>query len=151
MKEDPSIKLTMIKSGPMQFTTTFDKVQYPDLLFDEPKSSGGNDDYPSAGRILTAAIMNCLSASFTYCLMRSRFPLDKNFELTVTASVSTVRNDDGRLRIPTIRVILKPVFRDGLPKELKKKFERCKRIFQDYCTVSASIKHGIDIQTTFDK
>ena len=140
-----SIKMT--KTGPMEFKTQFDNEMFPDLMFDEPAASGGNDNYPNASRILTAAVMNCLSASFTFCLTKSRIPMDE-FELTATATSTLDRNEQNRLRVKNITVDLKPTFKgEAASEEMKAKIQRCINIFQDYCVVSASVKQGIDITT----
>ena len=143
-----SIKMT--KTGPMEFKTQFDKEIFPDLMFDEPAESGGNDEYPNASRVLTAAVMNCLSASFTFCLSKSRIPMD-DFELTATATTTLDRNEKNRLRVKNITVNLKPTFKgEAASEEMKSKIERCVNIFQDYCVVSASVKQGIDITTNVE-
>jgi uncharacterized OsmC-like protein len=136
----------MEKTGNMEFKTTFDK-DYPQLMFDEPEKSGGADKGPSATRILTAAVANCLAASLTFCLTRSRVPME-NFGLIVEATGTTARNDEQRWRVKQIKVDLQPSFKGGLPEEFIKKFERCVKIYQDYCVVSASVKQGIDIKAS---
>ena len=139
--------MKMTKTGPMEFKTEFDKDFFPDLFFDEPAESGGEDKYPNASRVLTAAVMNCLSASFTFCLTRSHLPMD-DFELVTTANTTIDRNENNRLRIKNITVEIKPVFKgEAASEEFKAKIQRCINIFQDYCTVSSSVKEGIDITT----
>ena len=134
----------MTKTGPMEFKTEFDK-NFPNLMFDEPAEAGGKDQFPNASRVLTAAVMNCLSASFTFCLSKSHIPMD-DFELTATGTTTIDRNDKNRLRIKNITVDLKPTFKgEAASEEMKSKISRCIEIFQDYCTVSASVKQGIDI------
>jgi uncharacterized OsmC-like protein len=129
----------MKKTGPMQFTTTFDK-DFPALLFDEPESvQGGLDKYPNASRVLTAAVANCLSASFTFCTNKMRVPVK---ELETTATCIIDRNEEGFNRIKTIKVELQPTFD---PEAEEKKQKRCMSIFQNYCVVSKSVKEGIEI------
>jgi uncharacterized OsmC-like protein len=142
--------MKMEKTGPMEFKTTFDKDHFPDLFFDEPPTAGGNDNYPNAVRILTAAVMNCLSASLTFCLTKSKLPMEQ-FELTATASTTTDRNEENRIRVKNIDVKLQPVFKnEANSAEFKNKIQRCVSIFQDYCVVSASVKQGIDITTNVE-
>lgn len=129
----------MKKSGEMQFTTFFDK-DFPELLFDEPKSvSGGLDKYPNASRVLTAAIANCLSASFTFCANKMRVPV---IELETIATCSIDRNEEGYLRIKNISVEIHPTFDSEAE---NKKQKRCVDIFRNYCIVSKSVEEGIDI------
>lgn len=145
-----TFSMKMEKTGPMEFKTTFDKDHFPDLFFDEPPTAGGNDNYPNAVRILTAAVMNCLSASLTFCLTKSKLPMEQ-FELTATASTTTDRNEENRIRVKNIDVKLQPVFKnEANSAEFKNKIQRCVSIFQDYCVVSASVKQGIDITTNVE-
>ena len=128
----------MEKTGPMQFTTTFDK-EYPKLLFDEPPEAGGADKFPNASRILTAAVANCLSASFTFCLTKSRILFKK---LETRATTTTARNEDGYWRIKKIDV---SIFPDWEPDTEEKKKNRCIELFKNYCIVSSSVANGIEI------
>ena len=148
MKQESTFTITMEKTGQMQFTTTFDK-NFPDLIFDESERSGGQDEYPNASRILTASIANCLSASFTFCLLKSRVPLD-NVKIKAVATTTSQRNEESRWRIPVVKVELFPIFEgeNPVPENILKRFERCSRIYEKYCTVTQSIKQGIDIQTS---
>lgn len=129
----------MKKTGSMQFTTTFDK-DFPDLLFDEPVESQGEDKYPNASRILTAAITNCLCASFTFCASKSKTPVK---ELEAEAQCITDRNAERYWRIQKIEVKIIPTFEEEAPEKRK---ERCIELFQNYCIVSESVKQGIDIK-----
>ncbi len=134
-----SFTIKMKKTGEMQFTTIFDK-DFPELLFDEPESvSGGLDQYPNASRVLTAAVANCLSASFTFCANKMRVPV---IELETTASCTTDRNEEGYLRIKNISVEIHPTFDSEAE---GKKQKRCIDIFRNYCVVSKSVEEGIEI------
>lgn len=129
----------MKKTGEMQFTTTFDK-DFPELLFDEPESvTGGLDQYPNASRVLTAAVANCLSASFTFCANKMRVPVK---ELETSATCAIDRNEEGYSRIKNISVEIHPTFE---PEAEEKKQNRCIGIFRNYCVVSKSVQEGIDI------
>ncbi|MHA2294277.1 MAG: OsmC family protein [Candidatus Hodarchaeales archaeon] len=136
MEEEFTIR--MEKTGPMQFTTTFDK-NYPKLKFDEPPEAGGADEFPNARRVLTAAVANCLSASFTFCLTKSRIPI-KNIETRCTTT--TARNKDGYWRIKKINVTIFPVWD---PDADEKKKKRCIELFRNYCIVSSSVENGIEL------
>ena len=51
-KKTHSFTITMEKTNnKMEFKTSFEN-NYPDLFFDEPPSSGGDDNYPNAVKIL---------------------------------------------------------------------------------------------------
>jgi len=77
--------ITLKKTGTMQFTTTFDK-DYPELITDEPVKFGGDDQFPNASRILTAAVASCLAASLSLCLNKIKTPTvpDRNLSFIIT-------------------------------------------------------------------
>lgn len=143
LTEEHSFTINMEKTGPMQFTTTFDKSQFPDISFDESEKSGGNNRYPDASRYLTAAIMNCLSASLTFCLNKSRIGIKS---LTTTGICTSSRNEEGYWRIKKIKVELHPVFDTNIDDtNTEQRIKRCRDIFEKYCVVSASVRKGIPI------
>lgn len=130
----------MKKTGPMQFLTTFDKNQFPGLSFDEPESAGGEDKYPNASRVLTAAVMNCLSASLTFCLTKSKLDVEG---MKATGKTYIGRNEEGYWRVQKIEVELHPLVEGD-----RKRMERCVDVFKKYCVVSMSVKEGIPVETT---
>ncbi len=137
---DKSFTIKMEKTGKMEFTTTFDK-DFPHLLFDEPVESGGNDKYPNASRILTAAVANCMSASFTFCANKSKIPVK---EIHTEAKCIMSRNEEGFWRIKNISVEIIPTFDQDSDQKRK---ERCLAIFKKYCLVSSSVMDGIEVSS----
>jgi uncharacterized OsmC-like protein len=133
--------ITMKKIGPMKFEAVLDKNHFPNFLFDEPPHAGGNDEAPSASRYLVSAVLNCLSASLTFCLQKSRIPLDA---LDSEATCTIDRNEQGYWRIERIDAKLLPKWNDWNEK-MEKALERCRNLFINYCIVSASVKEGIEI------
>lgn len=93
---------------------------------------------PSPSRLLAAAVANCLAASLVHCLRRARATVER---LSVHATVSMGRNDRGRLRIERIDVELSPQIGAADAAQLA----RCTQVFQDYCTVTASLREGFEI------
>lgn len=149
-KESHSFTIQLEKTNDkMEFKTIFDKDHFPELFFDEPPKSGGDDQYPNAVRILTASIINCLSASLTFCLSKSRIDMSL-FKLKGKATTTNARNEQNRIRVKNIRVELEPVYETENEEEIeqfKKKLNRCKGIFEDYCVVTSSVRKGIDVET----
>jgi uncharacterized OsmC-like protein len=122
-----------------EFVATFDDVPgTPTLRFDEPEPLGRNEA-PNAAAVLGAAVGACLSASLTFCLRRARVDIQD-----VTANVTThvTRNDRGRFRIGGIDVELSPTLGSGA------QIDRCEDLFQDFCTVTASVKQGIPVHVS---
>jgi uncharacterized OsmC-like protein len=136
-QDDPhsyTIDLERVKD--YEFRVKFDK-DLPEILLDEP-SPLGQDKGPNATRILAAAIGNCLSASLMFCLQRSKLVVDK-VRAEVTPTVA--RNEEGRWRIPHIRVKL--FFK--MSEDDSKRFQRCVNIFEEYCIVTSSVRQGIPV------
>ncbi len=120
-----------------EFRVKFDKESHADLLVDEPPPLG-RDRGPSASRLLAAAVGNCLSASLLFCARKARVNLEGVHTLVKT---QIVRGDSGRLRIGKIDVEIDPEF---TPTD-EGQAARCLAIFEDYCTVTASVRQGIPI------
>src|SRR5689334_4895653 len=91
------------------FRVHFDKAQFADLLLDEPPPLG-KDAAPNAARVLAAAVANCLSASLVFCLQRAGL---KTEGLRSEAKVQIVRNEQRRLRIGSVDVMLRPRLPEG--------------------------------------
>jgi organic hydroperoxide reductase OsmC/OhrA len=104
---------------------------------DEPAPLGTGAG-PNAARVLAAAIGNCLSASYLFCLQRARIEV-RDLRTTVTGSY--VRNAQGRLRIGNLRVQLEPVLGPGAPERIA----RCLELFEDFCVVTQSVRDGVDV------
>jgi uncharacterized OsmC-like protein len=113
------------------------------LVFDEPPPLGGNRA-PSAAAVLGAAVGNCLAASFAFCLRKARIePVD----LSAHVTTHIVRTDKGRFRIGAIDVDIVPELGDGdAPR-----FDRCGELFEDFCTVTASVRRGIPVNVSLKK
>jgi uncharacterized OsmC-like protein len=119
------------------FRVRFDDEDIEPLHTDELRPLGAGSG-PSPSRLLAAAITNCLAASLTHCLRRSRVGIRG---LAAKATVAVGRNDRGRLRIQRVAVVLSPDIDAAHAAQL----ERCAEVFQDYCTVTASLREGFEI------
>ncbi len=140
--EEKEFNLTLTLGEGMQFDTEFDGEKMANLLFDEP-APAGEDEGPNAARVLGAAVGNCLSASLLFCLRKARV----NVEGMRTEVRGTVgRNEKGRFRVENIavRVITE------IPPEDQSRVDRCLKVFEDFCIVSASVRQGIDIDVEVD-
>lgn len=117
---------------------TFESVENaPSLVLDEPAPLGAGTG-PNAQDLLAAAIGNCLAASLLFCARKSRVEIG-GLEGSVTTHTS--RNEANRLRITRVDVALAPEFKD----EDAAKMARCAGLFEDFCTVTASLKGGLDV------
>jgi uncharacterized OsmC-like protein len=137
MAVDGELTVTLEHLQGLEFKVTFDWPEAAEVLMDEPEPLGTRRG-PNASRLLAAAVGNCLTASLLFCLQRSKLEL-AGARTRVSGRVE--RNEKGRLRLAgfAVRIDL-PVA--GSERE---KLERCLGLFEDYCTVSASVRRGIPI------
>ncbi len=133
--------LHLVQEEAYRFQVRFDK-DYAPLMVDEPPPLG-QDSGPDPARLLAAAISNCLAASLVFCLGRRRTKLEHGLEASV--SLQTVRTPERRLRIGKVKVSLK--LPPGVPQEA---IDACRDTFEDFCTVTASIRQGIDVEVALE-
>jgi organic hydroperoxide reductase OsmC/OhrA len=88
--------------------------------------------------MLLAAVANCLSASLLFALQK--FKQDPG-ALIATATPEVVRNENKRLRIQRIHVQLELGKAAGDIEHL----DRVLAQFEEFCTVSMSVRQGIAI------
>lgn len=120
------------------FNVRWDFYEAPDLFLDEPPSMGGSGKGPNAARLVVAAVANCLSASLTFCLSKSRADVRG---MTIRCQGTLSRNERGRLRLTGIRI--EPVV--DLPEGDVKKLERCMAMFEEFCIVTESVRSGLPV------
>jgi organic hydroperoxide reductase OsmC/OhrA len=124
-----------------EFVAEFnDLPDSPGILFDEPAPLG-EGRAPNAAAVLAAAVGNCLSASLAFCVRRAHLKLD---DLTADVRAHVSRNEQGRLRIDGIDVQLTPQLRETD----RARFDRCQALFEDFCTVTASVRRGIPVNVS---
>jgi uncharacterized OsmC-like protein len=127
-----------------QFLVRFDDIKgSPTLLCDEPQPLGDGEG-PNAAALLGAAVGNCLAASFAFCLRKARL---EPTGLSAQVTTRIVRNERGRFRIAGIDVVLCP---EGLTTS-GSSTKRCEELFEDFCTVTASIRHGIPVSVSLNR
>jgi uncharacterized OsmC-like protein len=134
-------ELRVTQQDAYRFEVSFDK-DYDAIAMDEPPPLG-EDSAPNAVRILGAAIGNCLAASLVFCLGKRGAKIAHGVEARVHLEI--VRNEDRRLRVGHVRVHLK-VPPDVAPEAL----EACRGSFEDFCTVTSSVRHGIDVEVVLE-
>lgn len=134
MSENASVTITR-QSG-YQFLVDFGPL-IPQLLADEPAPLGQGAG-PAPDHMLLAAVANCLSASLLFALQK--FKQDPG-ALTATATPEMGRNENKRLRIQRIHVQLELGKTAGEIEHL----DRVLAQFEEFCTVSMSVRQGIAI------
>lgn len=132
-------RVHVTRRSDFEFDVRFEAVPTtPTLTLDEPAPLGRGAG-PNAADLLAAAVGNCLSASLLMCLQKSRADV-RSLSAVVTARIE--RNEKGRLRIAGIDAEIAPQLGPGEAGKL----ERCRGIFEEFCTVTASIRQGIPVE-----
>jgi uncharacterized OsmC-like protein len=128
--------VTLTRQSGFQFLIDFG-LDTPALFSDEPPPLGQAAG-PAPNHILLAAVANCLSASLVFAL--NKFKQDPG-RLKATATATVGRNEANRLRIQAIDVHLE-LEKPGAELE---HLDRVLAQFEEFCTVSMSVRQGIAI------
>jgi uncharacterized OsmC-like protein len=125
-----------------EFKVVFDGADVPELIVDEIKPLGENAG-PNPTRLLSAAVGHCISSSLLFCLRKARVKV-KALETEVKANV--VRNEEGYLRVRSLDVQM----RLDVQEDDKSRVDRCLGIFDNYCTVTQSVRKGIAVKVAIN-
>ena len=120
------------------FKVKFDWEDAADVIMDEPTPLGAQQG-PNAARLLAAAAANCLSASLLYCVQKQDVSATS---LHTEVRGELVRNDQGRLRVGGLQVVI--TVNEAL--EDSKRLGRCLALFEDFCVVTSSLRQGVPVQ-----
>ena len=131
-------KLQMIDN--YKFNVHSDLDYIPDFVVDETKPDGEGTG-PNPTRLLSAAVGHCMSSSLIYCLKKARIPVQN---MNTTVKTNLYRNENGRLRIQSIDIQIEL----KVSKEDESRVHRCLDLFEDYCTVTQSIRKGVKVNIT---
>jgi organic hydroperoxide reductase OsmC/OhrA len=104
---------------------------------DEPPPLGDGAG-PSPSQLLAAAVASCLSASLLFA--HGKYKEDPG-RLVTTAVCEIARNEDNRLRVAGIKVTMTL----GVAPESLRHLDKALAQFQDFCTVSQSVRTGIPV------
>lgn len=121
-----------------RFKVDFGLENVQSLIVDEPKPIGEGSG-PNSVQLLSASVGYCLSSSLINCLRRAKVDV-KSLKTAVEANV--MRNAEGRLRVKNIDV---QIHLDTSEKD-KTHVARCLEIFENYCTVTQSVRQGIEVK-----
>ena len=132
-----SIETKLLRIDGYKFDVNFDVDYLPNMVADEPKPIGEGAG-PNAPRLLAAAVGQCMSSSLIYCLNKARIPIKK---LETTVKTNLFKNEKGLTRIKNIDIQINLEINE----EDKTRLQRCLKIFEDYCTVTQSIRQGIQV------
>ena len=111
------------------------------FVSDEPDPVGEASG-PSTPALLGAAVGHCLSASLLEALRHAHIEAI-GFETEAIAVVKP--NAEGLPRIESIDVTIRPRLA-----ETSSRMDRCADVFERYCTVTSSVRQGIDVRVAVD-
>jgi uncharacterized OsmC-like protein len=130
----PSVTIT--QTDAYKFTVDFGRT-IPQLLVDEAEPIGEGEG-PSPEQMLLTGVVNCLCASLFFAL--TKFQQDAK-GITAVGRCVIDRNAEGRLRVKGIEVGIEL----GADASALPKIERVISQFENFCTVSESVKSGIPV------
>jgi uncharacterized OsmC-like protein len=136
---DEQVSVTITRQDKYRFLVDFGPGM-PTSVADEPAPLGDGTG-PSPSQLLAAAIANCLSASLLFA--HGKFKEDPG-PLKATAVCRFGRNDKNRLRVVGIDVTLTL----GVAPQTLGHLDRALAQFEEFCTVSQSVKAGIPFTAT---
>jgi len=127
-----------------RFSASFPEVPRSATITIDEQPPLGEGAGPNPAGMLAAALGSCLAASLVFCLKKVRVE-PTNVTADVTAQI--VRNERGRFRIGDVDVEL---FLDIGEGDVAG-FERCEGLFEDFCIVTESVRHGIPVHVRVAK
>lgn len=119
-----------------------DGKPHGELFYSDEPDPVGAASAPATPALLGAALGHCLSASLLEALRHAHLEVR-----SLGAHVVTVvrANSDGLPRIDHVDIVIKPVLETFGPRA-----RRCEEVFERYCTVTSSVREGVDIRVRVD-
>ncbi|MDE2167153.1 MAG: OsmC family protein [Alphaproteobacteria bacterium] len=133
------VAVTITRQDRYRFIVDFGGGLAP-AMADEPPPLGTGAG-PSPTQLLAATVANCLAASLVFANAKFKADLGR---LTATATCAIGRNERNRLRVTGIKVDITL----GVSPESLAQLDRALAQFEDFCTVSQSVKAGIPLTVT---
>ena len=99
----------------------------------------GSASGPSPEHLLAAAVGNCLASSLLFSLKKFKQSPEP---IAAVATAAEGRNENNRLRVQAIKVALTL----GVPAAKLDNLERVLATFEDFCTVTASVRGAIAVE-----
>lgn len=135
--EESNVVVELRQQDRYRFSVDFRLPNAPLLEVDEDPPLGKNSG-PDPSRLLAAAVAHCMASSLIFCLEKSRIDLRG---LSARAKAYFGRNEENRLRIVRIDLEMDA----DIPEKDRARVDKCKSIFEKFCTVSQSVQSGIPI------
>ena len=139
MSEEFSSKVNISLEKEMIFKCDLGDIKVADCYIDESNVKEIDMLGPNPTKLLGMAILGCLSASFIFCIKKRNLTLNN---LKAEGTVIISRNNKGFLRVKKIDVKINSKINN--PKTLKRA-KLCKKMFENYCTITQSVRNGINV------
>lgn len=127
----------------MTFKADLGQINIKELFIDDTHHKEEEMLGPGPAHLLGMAILGCMSASFVFCLQKKNFTLD---DLKASAVLVVRKNEKGLWRVKEINVEFDI---STLDPQIQKRVEQCKKMFEQYCTITQSVIAGIPVNVNF--
>jgi uncharacterized OsmC-like protein len=138
--EFPPVHVEVDQVDRYRFEVSYPGVRLPPWVVDEPAPVGTGAG-PDPALALAGAVGHCLGSTLFNTLERSRV---RATPIRTTMTVTFGRNAAGRKRVVGLEAKIECAPLDEADRE---RFDRCVAIFEDYCTVTGSVREGIRVRT----
>jgi uncharacterized OsmC-like protein len=135
----PSVTIRQIEN--YRFEVDFAEI-LPSLIVDENPPVGAGDG-PEPVKLLLAAVAQCLSSSLLFALRKYH---NDPHNITATAVGAIGRNAQNRLRVSAIEATIQL----GEPASELLHLDRALATFEDFCTVTASVRAAIAVSVAVE-
>jgi organic hydroperoxide reductase OsmC/OhrA len=133
------VSVTVTRQDKYKFLVDFGPA-IAKCLADEPPPLGEGTG-PAPTQLLAAAVANCLSSSLVFACARSK---EDPGHLVTTVSCEIGRNERNRLRVTEMNITITL----GVAADKLVHFSHALKQFEDFCTVSQSVRNGIPYSLT---
>jgi uncharacterized OsmC-like protein len=144
MSEGSNPKVGITLERDMIFKCNLGEMNVKDCFIDDTHEEEADMLGPNPSRLLGLALLGCLSASFIFCLKKKELTVD---DLKAEAELTIARNEKGFWRVKKIEVELNITINDA---ETRKRADRCKKMFEQYCIVTQAVREGIDVEVNLN-
>jgi len=144
MSEEITTKVALSLYEEMIFKCDLGDMNVKDCYIDDTHDYEVDMLGPNPSRLLGLALLGCLSASFIFCLKKKDLTLK---DLKADALIHIGKNEKGFLRVLKIDVNIRTLIDDP---DTKKRAEQCRKMFEQYCTVTQAVREGIDVNVNVE-
>jgi uncharacterized OsmC-like protein len=128
----------------MIFKYDLGELKLRECIIDETNKVESEMLGPNAAHLVTMAVLGCLSSSYIFCFSKKDFSVK---DLEAEAMITIFRNEKGFQRVKKIDVSINPKIDSP---EMRKRAVQCQKMFEQYCTITASIREGIEVNVNID-